>query len=400
MVIPQTLKNENERLQSLESYSILDTLPESDFDNLTSIASVICNIPISLITLLDKERQWFKSHHGLTINETPIEHAFCAHAINQSDTPFIVTDARKDVRFHDNPLVTGDPNVVFYAGVPLTNTDGFSLGTLCVIDNKPNQLDQIQLNALKALADQVMNLLELRKNKLQLEQAILELEESNYELERFAYIAAHDLKSPLNNISSLSNLFMEDYGTSINEEAQSIIEYIQSSSNQLKSLIDGMLDYSKSTKIIKNVKSEINLQKLKENITALFSFENKCIITIKSNLDYINANKTAMEQILINLVSNAIKYNDKEITQIELVFSQSKTQYEVSFKDNGPGISTKHHKKIFQLFETLTDKDRFGKPGNGIGLATVKKLVESLGGKIHLESELGKGATFIFTIDK
>ena len=400
MVIPQTLKNENERLQSLESYSILDTLPESDFDNLTSIASVICNIPISLITLLDKERQWFKSHHGLTISETPIEHAFCAHAINQSDTPFIVTDARKDVRFHDNPLVTGDPNVVFYAGVPLTNTDGFSLGTLCVIDNKPNQLDQIQLNALKALADQVMNLLELRKNKLQLEQAILELEESNYELERFAYIAAHDLKSPLNNISSLSNLFMEDYGTSINEEAQSIIEYIQSSSNQLKSLIDGMLDYSKSTKIIKNVKSEINLQKLKENITALFSFENKCIITIKSNLDYINANKTAMEQILINLVSNAIKYNDKEITQIELVFSQSKTQYEVTFKDNGPGISTKYHKKIFQLFETLTDKDRFGKPGNGIGLATVKKLVESLGGKIHLESELGKGATFIFTIDK
>lgn len=241
MLIPQKHKNEKERLQLLESYSILDTLPETDFDNLTAIASQICNIPISLITLLDTDRQWFKSHHGLDMSETPREHAFCAHAIHDADNMFIIQDTRKDERFYDNPLVTGDPNIIFYAGVPLTNSAGLPLGTLCVIDHKPNTLNETQLKALQSLADQVMNLLELRRNKRYLEQAILELEQNNQELERFAYVAAHDLKSPLNNISSLSLLLKEDYGSKIDEEGQSLIEHIQSSSDQLRNLIDGLL---------------------------------------------------------------------------------------------------------------------------------------------------------------
>lgn len=400
MLVPQKHKNEKERLQLLESYSILDTLPETDFDNLTAIASVICNIPISLITLLDNDRQWFKSHHGLATTETPRDHAFCAHAIHDADNVFIVQDAREDNRFHDNPLVTGDPNVIFYAGVPLTNSLGLPLGTLCVIDNKPNTLNEIQLNALKSLADQVMNLLELRKNKEFLQQAMSELEESNKELERFAYIAAHDLKSPLNNISSLSNFLKEEYAPKIDEEGQALIGYIQTSSDQLRGLIDGMLEYSKSTKMIQDTKSEINLEKLKDNLISLFSFENKFVVHLNSTQKTILANKTAIEQILINLASNAIKYSDKDITEIDLTISEDETQYHFIFKDNGPGIAAENHDKIFQIFETLSNEDKFGQKGNGIGLATVKKLVESLGGEIHIESELGKSASFIFTIDK
>ena len=400
MLIPQKHKNENERLQLLESYSILDTLPEADFDNLTAIASQICNIPISLITLLDKDRQWFKSHHGLDKSETPRDYAFCAHAIHDSNTPFLIEDARQDERFHDNPLVTGDPNVVFYAGVPLTNSAGLPLGTLCVIDHKPNALSEAQLNALKSLADQVMNLLELRRNKIHLENAILELEESNKELERFAYVAAHDLKSPLNNISSLSQLFKEVYSSNIDDEGQNLIGLIQSSSEKLRSIIDGLLDYSKSTKIIHDNKIDINLEKLKEDLLILFSFESKCVINLVSNLNHIHANKTAIEQILINLVTNAIKYNDKPITEVELRITESEKEYEIYFKDNGPGIPKESHEKIFQLFETLANYDKFGHSGNGIGLATVKKLVGNLGGKIHVESVLGKGTSFIFTINK
>lgn len=400
MLVPQKHKNEKERLQLLESYSILDTLPETDFDNLTAIASVICNIPISLITLLDNDRQWFKSHHGLATTETPRDHAFCAHAIHDADNVFIVQDAREDNRFHDNPLVTGDPNVIFYAGVPLTNSLGLPLGTLCVIDNKPNTLNEIQLNALKSLADQVMNLLELRKNKEFLQQAMSELEESNKELERFAYIAAHDLKSPLNNISSLSNFLKEEYAPKIDEEGQALIGYIQTSSDQLRGLIDGMLEYSKSTKMIQDTKSEINLEKLKDNLISLFSFENKFVVYLNSTQTTIVANKTAIEQILINLASNAIKYSDKDITEIDLTISEDETQYHFTFKDNGPGIAAENHDKIFQIFETLSNEDKFGQKGNGIGLATVKKLIESLGGEIYIESELGKSASFIFTIDK
>lgn len=400
MLQPQMHKNEKERLELLESYSILDTLPETDFDNLTSIAAVICNTPISLITLLDNDRQWFKSRHGLDVTETPREHAFCAHAINETDSVFIVQDARKDDRFYDNPLVTGYPNIIFYAGVPLTNSDGLPLGTICVIDHKVHQLNDVQLNALKSLADQVINLIELRKNKIHLEQAILELEQRNQELEKFAYVAAHDLKSPLNNICSFSQLFIEEYHSKIDQKGLNIVEHIQNSSNQLKSLIDGLLDYSKSVKIIHEIKTGINLEKLKEDLIILFSFESRCEINLTSNLKYIYANKTAIEQILINLVSNAIKYNNKPITDIELKVSETKKQYEITFKDNGPGILKEHHHKIFQIFETLSINDRFGQKGNGIGLAIVKKLVENLGGKIHVESELGKGASFIFTINK
>ena len=400
MKSPEKYKNEKERLKILESYSILDTLPESDYDNLTAIASEICNMRISLISLLDNDRQWFKSHHGLDTTETSKDFAFCAHAINESSNVFVVPDARKDERFYDNPLVTGDPNVIFYAGVPLNSPEGFPLGTLCVIDNKPNLLSQSQLNSLKALANQAMNLLELRKNKIQLQQVIEELKESNTELEKFAHIAAHDLKSPLNNISALSKFLSEHYSSKIDEEGQAIIGFIGSSAEKLRSLIEGLLNYSKSDRSNKETKTEINLKTLTSDVAGLFSFGDKCRLILKTESEYLYANRTAIEQILINLVANANKYNDKPTTVIELSVKESETEYEISVKDNGPGILKEHQQRIFQIFETLSNEDKFGEQGNGIGLAIVKKLVEILGGKIRVVSEIGKGAEFIFNISK
>ena len=400
MKSPEKYKNEKERLKILESYSILDTLPESDYDNLTAIASEICNMRISLISLLDNDRQWFKSHHGLDTTETSKDFAFCAHAINESSNIFVVPDARKDERFYDNPLVTGDPNVIFYAGVPLNSPEGFPLGTLCVIDNKPNLLSQSQLNSLKALANQAMNLLELRKNKIQLQQVIEDLKESNTELEKFAHIAAHDLKSPLNNISALSKFLSEHYSSKIDEEGQEIIGFIGSSAEKLRNLIEGLLNYSKSDRLNKETKTEINLKTLTSDVAGLFSFGDKCRLILKTESEYLYANRTAIEQILINLVANANKYNDKPITVIELSVKESETEYEISVKDNGPGILKEHQQRIFQIFETLSNEDKFGEQGNGIGLAIVKKLVEILGGKIRVVSEIGKGAEFIFNISK
>ena len=184
MITPQIPLNETERQKDLESYSILDTLPEVDYDNLSAIAAEICGTSISLISLIDNNRQWFKSHHGYKEKETPRNHAFCAHAINDPEDIFVIQDARNDERFHDNPLVTGEPHFIFYAGVPLTNENGMALGTLCVIDHKAKQLNESQLNSLKALSNQVMNLLELRKAKKSLEDSHENLEEKNIELER------------------------------------------------------------------------------------------------------------------------------------------------------------------------------------------------------------------------
>lgn len=175
---------EMDRLAALRTYDILDSLPEEDYDDITSLASWVCKTPISLISLIDDQRQWFKSCHGIEVVDTPREHAICSHTIRNPNDVLMVEDLRTDERFANNPFVTGDPSIVFYAGVPLINEDGFPLGSLCVIDVESKQLDQEQIKALKVLAKQVVNLLDLRrKNKSLLTMKRL-LEERNTELEQ------------------------------------------------------------------------------------------------------------------------------------------------------------------------------------------------------------------------
>lgn len=162
--------NEQDRLEALRAYEILDTAPEDDFDDLVEVASQVFDVPIALITLLDEDRQWFKARVGLDVSETPRDHAFCAHAILGPES-LIVPDATDDARFSDNPFVTADPNIRFYAGAPLLTPEGHGLGTLCVIDSKPhtaNPMDESQVRILEALSRQAVRLLELRRLNAQL----------------------------------------------------------------------------------------------------------------------------------------------------------------------------------------------------------------------------------------
>lgn len=153
---------EKERVQALKALNILDSLPEAEFDEIAFLASKICNTPVALVSLVDRDRQWFKAKTGVSLNETRRDLAFCAHAILQSDV-FVVRDAKLDERFKDNPLVTGDSKIEFYAGVPIFDpTAGLPIGTLCVIDQKPRDLTEDQLQSLKFLTNQVERLLSLR----------------------------------------------------------------------------------------------------------------------------------------------------------------------------------------------------------------------------------------------
>jgi len=159
--------NEGSRLKVLRQYRILDTAPELPYDDITRIADTLCGVPISLISLVDEDRQWFKSRAGLAAEETPREQAFCAYTIHQTAL-FEVEDATSDTRFADNPLVLGNPHIRFYAGAPLVTPSGEALGSLCVIDSHPRKLTGEQKATLSGLARLVMNNLELRRVSMDL----------------------------------------------------------------------------------------------------------------------------------------------------------------------------------------------------------------------------------------
>jgi len=183
MANPKLITNEAARVEALHKYAILDTEPEQTFDDLVLLASFICKTPIALISLVDEDRQWFKSKVGLSISETPREIAFCAMAMQQPDV-FVVPDTLNDERFRNNPLVVSEPNVRFYAGAPLIDEEGHALGTICVIDRIPRELAPDQQVALKALSRLVLAQLEFRRNLMLLKEALLDRTKEEHERQR------------------------------------------------------------------------------------------------------------------------------------------------------------------------------------------------------------------------
>ena len=400
MKIAEKPINEQDRLKALDSYRLVDTLPEKDYDDITLLASAICQTPISLISIIDEKRQWFKSHRGLDATETPRELAFCAHTILNPNEIMVVPDSRKDERFFDNPLATDNPFVIFYAGAPLVTPEGYTLGSLCVIDNKPNMLSESQLEALKALANQLMNLLELRKLNIQLNETQVYLRDRNENLEKFTYIAAHDIKSPLVNIISLTELIANDETLKANPTNEQCVTLINQSAHKLSDMVNGLLTFYRSDQTIKNQKEQVELHSFIKSIIQLLPKECELAIKLPEKNSVININKVAIQQVLLNILTNSIKYNDKTVANIQILFSEDSLYYSFEVIDNGVGIKPENQTDIFTLFSRSSQKDRFGNLGTGIGLATVKKIVESQGGTISLTSEYGVGTTMRFTIEK
>lgn len=398
---PQIPENEQDRLKALKTYEILDTFQETEYDEITLLASQICQTPISLLSLIDENRQWFKSKFGLDTEYTSRDIAFCAHAINDQDKAFVVPDSREDERFFDNPLVLGDPNVVFYAGIPLVTPEGFAIGTLCVIDNKPNILSEDQLKALGVLASQVIKLFELRRKERELKMLVSELDAKNKGMEAFVRVAAHDIKSPLASINMMTDLILNTFSDNMHPRGKELLVKVFKSSKKLTGLLDGILRYSIDTKAISAEKQELFI---KDVVTeTIHLVDGMGVVQFDVFIDEslsVFANATAIQQVLVNLLTNAIKYNDKDQTIIEIGVLEETDSLKFTVSDNGPGIKPEDHKKIFDLFTTTSNIDKEGLHGTGIGLATVKSLIENLGGNITIESEVSFGTTFIFSISK
>jgi anti-sigma regulatory factor (Ser/Thr protein kinase) len=203
--------DETARLAALRNYRILDTAPERAFDDLTLIASQICDTPIALISLVDEDRQWFKARVGVDVHETSRSIAFCAHAIQQRGI-FSVRDALDDQRFRDNPMVVAEPHIRFYAGAPIVTPEGHALGTLCVVDRVPRQLTVEQERELDALRRQVEAQLELRRNLIELKRALAERDRAESEQAKLII----ELRESLNSVNKLSALIPLSSGCELN----------------------------------------------------------------------------------------------------------------------------------------------------------------------------------------
>jgi signal transduction histidine kinase len=407
MISPGIPVNEKERLSKLKEYNILDTPAEESFDEIVKLASIICKVPISTISLIDEKRQWFKAKVGLADQETSREIAFCAHAINGDDL-MVVNDAMQDERFFDNPLVTSDPDIRFYAGVPLITPDGNKLGTICVIDNVPRTLTDEQKFALQILAKNVITLLELRLKNNNLSDTLTTLYTQSNEIERInnintrlLSILAHDLKNPLGVIQQVTEMYIANQ-ISHEDMDEIFIELKKNASNALTMLnevlqwgtsqVEGKATDFKMLNIYNIVQ-----QKIEDYFLLLKSKGNRLINECEEDLNF-KADLNMMRFILRNLIMNANKFTKDGIISVRTIDSDDFVEVIVS--DTGVGMKPSQISRLFQWETRQSSDGTSGEKGTGLGLLICNEFVHKHKGRIWVESNLGKGSSFHFTISK
>lgn len=406
--------NSEERLSKLQQYSAVVELPEVVFDDFTQLALSICEAPISTITMVDSDQQWFTSHRGLDLQVAPLEDGFCPRVV-ASQQRLIVMDALATPEKLSNAMVT-EHGVRFYAGVPLATPDGHVLGAICVMDKRPRKLEQSQLKGLEALARQVMILLTQNLEKIELLKEVKmtrqQAELANQMKDDFLAVVSHELRSPLNPIVGWASLLRR--GQLSAEKTEQAIETIERNALLQVTLIDNLLDVSQILrgKITLN-KLPVDLGRVVTTVIGKLSAEadTKSIQIHTQGLETpvrVVGDRFRLRQIVTNLLSNAIRFTPKEgeITialSTEPVAASDKSEKDtvarLEIKDTGTGISAEFLPHVFDQFrqEDYSTTRQVG--GLGLGLKIVKQLVEMHGGTIEAQSA-GKdqGATFMLRL--
>jgi C4-dicarboxylate-specific signal transduction histidine kinase len=434
MQTPEFPKDEVQRMAALRATGLLFTPPEDRFDRITRLASQLLGMPIALVSLVADKVQWFKSVQGLDATETSREISFCGHAILEEKT-FIVENAIQDQRFLDNPLVTGDPHIRFYAGQPLHTADGSRVGTLCVIDQCPHQFTSEQQRLLQDLGvlveteiqrGQLLDALKVQNTQLQVEieerinaeEALREIQQDLIANEKLAALGAlvagisHEINTPVGigitasshlreSINAFATLFsdgslkrsdLEGFVNSIRDLNSMIEENLQRASNLIRSFKEVAVDQSAEDN------REIFFKQYVDQIVTSLSpkFRNRNIQVDTSDIDpslKIVTTPGPIAQILSNLIENSLVhgFDNEESGLIRLSASASQEELFIVYSDNGKGIPEENLIKIFDPF--FTTKRSQG--GTGLGMHLVHNIVrKKFFGQIRCESSLGKGVTF------
>lgn len=421
--------DESARIAELRAFEILDTPSEPEFDDLTELAALICGVPIALISLVDVERQWFKSRVGLETAETPRSMAFCSHALVSSDV-MVVPDALQDERFSTNPLVLEEPKIRFYAGAPLIIKNGHALGTLCVIDRVPRELTAEQFKALSILSRQVVSLLERKQAERALQQTRAEQEQQASELEasavremrvqsllqhetrlreeaehlnrvkdEFLGVLSHELRTPLNAILGWAELIRcrELSPQQLKEGCEAIARSARAQAR----IVDDLLDMNR----ISAGKLQLKRQRVKvwEVLNAALETvlsaarEKEIAIEIEGpdgRSPEVEGDPTRLQQIFWNVLSNSVRFNSQG-GRVKISLESMENEVVFSCEDTGIGISPQFLPHVFERFRQAdaSVSRRYG--GLGLGLSIVKALTDLHGGQVSALSEgEGRGARF------
>ncbi len=398
--------NEAERLKKLRRYEILDTLPEQEYDEIVELVAYICDVPISNISLVDSDRQWFKAAVGLDVQQTPRDRAFCAHTI-LDDKLMVVHDATKDERFHDNPLVAIDPRIRFYAGMPLTTPDGYQLGALCAIDLKPRELTERQERALETLARHVINLFELRIKNREVEAKNQALQEYDQLKTRLMSIMAHDLRRPMINLSSLVQLIRADELSEA--ERAELLEDLNQLLDSTNSLLENVLGWARHQLQDSRLQyGEIDLAEMLEELREQYRYQleskNNSLVVAGGEPSRIVADRNVVAFLLRNLITNANKFTTNGTITVSWCTSAERgledwadlerQEVLIEVADTGVGMTQDQLASLFDWSGRAPMPGTEGEKGAGLALLLCRDFVSRHGGGLEAESEPGEGTVF------
>lgn len=402
MIVADLPPDEEERLQTLYESQLLDTAEEEDFSEIVQLVSQICGTPISLISFIDRNRQWFKAKRGLDGSETPRDMAFCSHAILQRDV-FVVPDAMEDMRFADNPYVLGDPYVRFYAGVPVCASNGHALGTLCVIGPEPRSLSDREARALTVLARHVSHLVDLRIAQNLTQRLMAELHDHNASLEqltraatRLLSVMAHDVRSPLASIIALLDEFSDTPDVIVE-----LLPEIRRQAAIAKDILDQTLTWTGTM-----LRGDRSMERQSADVRILFDEEvnlhdaifREKNITVEASADegVIDVDPYLLRFVVHTLLGNAVKFTENGTIRLDARTAGNGLLLSVS--DTGMGMSADVMQRLFDWSR------RHGRPGTrseqgaGLALLLVKEFLDMIHGTIDVRSEEGSGTTFVIHV--
>lgn len=406
MIPPQLPPNETERLAALFRQQILDSEEETGFNEIVELAARLFSTKISLISLVDDHRQWFKAKVGLDISETPKAIAFCGHALH-GDQIFEVPNTLEDERFADNPLVTGEPKIRFYAGQPIHSADGYKLGTLCLIDDQPRQLTAEQQEVLKVLAKQVEQQLALRSQlrkqskSLQLIQAqAASLQQLNQIKDQILGVLSHDLRSPLTMLEGVIQLFnMEALEP---EDISAFMQEIDHKVRQTKVQLSQVLQWSQQQLIHRSALMEpILLTAITDQVLPWIQTQaSKKQVCLRTNIEQnlqVEGDMALINLVLRNLLTNAVKYSRRGDT-VTLFAISTGDLVRLGVSDTGLGMKPEILQKLrdhtYQMSIPGTDNEG----GTGLGLLLCQTYLNQMNTHLEIESVWTQGSTFSFQL--